>query len=287
MSRLAVALLACTMLAGSAWAAEHPQPGPRDRRIRTVPYQADNVVEMHGTVGDTLTIQFEPTVTHIDVAASDRDKEHIDIAPSEPVLFVKPKIALPMQSMFVKTTRADGSIRLYSFRWDAVERSNDASDADATFVVRFTYAGEEAAARAAEWRKGAAARAAWRAEHTAQLAMATQTPVCSNERYVGQGDRSLVPQSVCDDGATTRLRFAGNTRLPAVYMIAPDGKEALTNYSVENGTIIIHQTNPHFRLRDGDTVLDIWNKAWSPVGTNPGSGTTSSDVVRVLKVRTP
>lgn len=287
MSRLALALLACTTLAGPALASEHPQPGLHDRRIRTVPYQADNVVEMHGTIGDTLTIQFEKTVTHIDVAASDRDKEHIDIAPSEPVLFLKPKVALPMQSLFVKTTRADGSIRLYTFRWDAVERSNEASEADATFLVRFTYAGEEAAARAAEWRKGAAARAAWRAEHAAQLAMATQIVSCSNERYVGQGDRSLVPQSICDDGSTTRLHFAGNTRLPAVYMIAPDGKEALTNYSVENGMISIHQTNPHFRLRDGDTVLDIWNKAWSPVGNNPGTGTTSPDVVRVLKVRTP
>ena len=291
MRRTLAAALACIALAGPALALEPSLPGARDPRIRTVPYQADNVVEIHATVGAAIMLQFSPTESDIKVAPSDRAPDHIDIAPLGSALFLKAKIPLPMQPLFIRTTRSDGSARHYVVQWDAAEGPIDAATPNATFVVRFTYAADEAAVRAEAWRKGAAARAAWRAQH----ALATETPACGNVRYIAQGDASLVPvregaiPAMCDDGSTTRIHFPGNVRLPAPYVILPGqptGKdEASVNYSVENGTIIIHQTSQHFRLRDGDAVLDVWNKAWSPIGTNPGTGTTSPAVERVLKIK--
>ena len=63
----------------------------------------------------------------------------------------------------------------------------------------------------------------------------------------------------------------------------PDGNEAATNYTVDGSRVIVHQTAPEFRLRDGNSVVCIKNNAWNPIGASPGTGTISPDVIRVPK----
>jgi type IV secretion system protein VirB9 len=279
--------------------------------MRVVTYDPDQVVDLHAAVGDTIAVQFADTEAVTDVAASDR--ADMKIAPDSSVLFLKPERAMASQPVFVKTRRQDGSMRLYTFQWQAVDatpspalatpsahgaslvraaipRAAAASapaptPADhAYYVVRFIYPADEAAARVAAARKAAAERAVARAK----AALAAAPPLAApNYRYVAQGDANLVPDRVSDDGQSTFLHFPGNVRMPAVYVIAPDGKEALANYSVEDGTITVHQTARAFRLRDGDTVLNIWNQGWDPVGTNPGTGTVSPNVVRTIRRNAP
>ena len=86
-----------------------------------------------------------------------------------------------------------------------------------------------------------------------------------------------------DDGQSTFLRYPGNRRLPTFFVVHSDDKrrEASVNYSVAtNGLVTLHQTAGEFRLRDGDQVLCIFNRAFNRIGRNPGTGTTSADVVR-------
>ena len=90
---------------------------------------------------------------------------------------------------------------------------------------------------------------------------------------------------VWDDGQSTFFRFPGNMRIPAFFVINPDGKEAVADYTVNAQThiVTVHQTAPEFRLRDGDSVLCLTNHHYDPIGQNPGTGTTSPDVERVLR----
>jgi type IV secretion system protein VirB9 len=311
MRPLVCLLLAGPVLATPAWALEAPKEGQHDPRMRVVTYDPDQVVDLHAAVGDTIAVRFADSETVTDVAASDR--ADMKIAPNGSVLFLKPVRAMESQPMFVKTRRQDGSMRLYTFQWQAMgtppapaappTTTNGASLAravipsaaaapapaaspagDAYYVVRFTYPADETAARAAVARKVTAARAAARAQAALTAAPALAAP---NYRYVAQGDANLMPDRISDDGQSTSLHFPGNVRMPAVYVISPDGKEALTNYSVEDGTITIHQTARALRLRDGDTALNIWNQGWDPVGTNPGTGTTSKNVVRMIRGSAP
>ena len=99
---------------------------------------------------------------------------------------------------------------------------------------------------------------------------------------MAQGDRGLVPLAVWDNGYSTVLQFADNARIPAIFVIDPDGKEATASYSVDGETVQIGQTVREFRLRDGNTVLNIYNLGFDTVGGNPGTGTTSPQVTRVV-----
>ncbi len=158
---------------------------------------------------------------------------------------------------------------------------------------RFTYPADEAAA--------AAARAAADTEKVEQLnrlalQRATQTAANSllqneqtspaagprNYKYVAQGDRSLVPLAVWDNGYSTLLQFAGNARIPSIFVIDPDGKEATASYSVNGDVVQLDQTAREWRLRDGGTVLNIYNLGYQSVGGNPETGTTSPDVSRII-----
>jgi type IV secretion system protein VirB9 len=104
-----------------------------------------------------------------------------------------------------------------------------------------------------------------------------------NYDYVGQGNKSLEPAAVWDNGYSTVLEFPGDRRIPSIFFVDPDGKEATANYSVSGDTVQVGVTAREFRLRDGHTVLNVYNLGYNSVGGNPGTGTTSTEVTRVLR----
>ena len=93
---------------------------------------------------------------------------------------------------------------------------------------------------------------------------------------------SLAPLAVWDNGYSTLLQFAGNARIPSIFVIDPDGKEATASYAVNGDIVQLDQTAREWRLRDGGTVLNIYNLGYQSVGGNPETGTTSPDVSRVV-----
>ncbi|WP_424138826.1 TrbG/VirB9 family P-type conjugative transfer protein [Roseomonas chloroacetimidivorans] len=180
---------------------------------------------------------------------------------------------------------------------------------DTFFAVRFSDpVGARIVVEAAREtaRKEAAARwAAQRAEREERAAAARLVQasalgtVRKNLAYDGQGttaDRTaLAPAAtttepaIWDDGARTFLRYPGNRRPPMPYQILADGTEAVVGQSTNpdpttNGNILVlHGVFPMIRLRDGDNVLCIVNRAYDPIGQNPGTGTVSPDVLRVSR----
>jgi type IV secretion system protein VirB9 len=130
----------------------------------------------------------------------------------------------------------------------------------------------------------------------------TQVQVSTLQRniaYDGQGtdaDRvALAPTSpagldaMWDDGQRTFLRYPGNRAVPMAYQVLADGAEAVIGQSTvvdpatHGSLLIIHGVVPMMRLRSGESVLCITNRAYDPVGRNTGTGTVDPGVVREMR----
>ena len=90
---------------------------------------------------------------------------------------------------------------------------------------------------------------------------------------------------VSDNGQLTAFLFQGNVVEPAIYIVdtpacGPGGHERLASFANQNGLKVIQTTAQHFRLRIGDAVMEVCNRNYDPVGQNPGTGTTTPNVVR-------
>lgn len=282
-------LLSGVVLAGLGPRLAHADQVPaRDRfdtRMRLVAYNSGQVVHLSTVVGTTMVVSFgsDETVT----AVAETDTLHLAAVPKGNNLFLKPNAPLALQPIVILTQMPDGHLRRYVFE---IETVNDPSTADGVdgvyYAVQFTYPAEEAAAEAARTAK-LNARAAARARATATDAIMESertNPYIGprNYRYVAQGNHSLAPVSIWDNGYSTVLTFPGNTAIPSVFIINPDGKEATATYSVHGSTVEIDQTAREIRLRDGGTVLNIYDLGYNTVGNNPGTGTVSASVTRTI-----
>ena len=93
----------------------------------------------------------------------------------------------------------------------------------------------------------------------------------------------MKPIAASDDGVHTRLRFAANADLPALFVRNDDGSESLLNFSVEAGDVIIHRVARRFILRRGKLTGCVVNKGSSAAGMRLESGTVAPDVERECK----
>ena len=289
-------LLSGVVLAGLGPRVAHADQVPvRDRfdtRMRLVAYNSGQVVHLSTIVGATMVVSFgsDETVT----AVAETDTLHLAAVPKGNNLFLKPSAPLALQPIIVLTQLPDGHLRRYVFEIETVNDPSTADGADGVYyAVQFTYPAEEAAAAAAK----AAAEAARTAKLNTQAAAKARATAANaimdsertnpyigprNYRYVAQGDHSLAPVSVWDNGYSTALTFPGNTAIPSVFTINPDGKEATATYSVHGNAVEIDQTAREIRLRYGGTVLNIYNLGYNTVGNNPGTGTVSPSVTRTI-----
>lgn len=282
------AIYASTSLLNCAHADQTPVSGADDSRMRYIAYDPGQVVHLSTTVGSTLVVGFSPTETV--TAVAETDTVHLAAIPKGNYLFFKPSAALLLQPIIVLTQRADGSLRRYVFEIETVADSTTANGANGVFYsVQFTYPADVAAATLASkttrWRiyKAKAAKAKASAA-TALLATENANPSVGtrNYQYVARGDTSLTPLGVFDNGYSTMFQFPGNEHIPAIFVVNPDGKEATASYSVSGGNVEVGQTAREFRLRYGGTVLDVYNLGYDTIGQNPGTGTSSPDISRVV-----
>ena len=221
------------------------------------------------------------------------------------VLWLKATEPMQAQPVSVVTLQEDGSLRNYMLQWSAsapvssaparVAMTGDAQDvADVVapqvkptgapcYLIRFDYPSDDKAA------KDKAARAQWIGwqQKKAEIALRQQQAqnAAHNLHYVGQGDASIGPTEIFDDGFSTWLRFPGNLKVPTIFTVTPDGKESqLVGQTTEdNGLIKLHGVYQQLRLRDGNLVLCAFNQAFNPLGNDPATGTTSPTVTRDLR----
>jgi type IV secretion system protein VirB9 len=261
--------------------------------MRTLAYNPDQVVHLSTAVGATLVVGFGTKEAVTAVAVT--DSKDLKAMPKGNFLFFKSQEALPLQPVIVLTSTEGGGMRRYVFEITTVPAASLAVDAPGIYYsVQFTYPADEAerqrALAAAQAAENLAASQAREGQYQLQVAHQKMEQGARdafsgdrNWHYIAQGDRSLLPFEVFDNGYSTVFRFPGNVRIPSVFVINPDGKEATPNYAVKGDLVQVDSVARGWRLRDGQTVLAIWNQAFDPVGKNPETQTTSPNVQRVVK----
>ncbi|WP_268906966.1 P-type conjugative transfer protein VirB9 [Brucella tritici] len=259
-----------------AGALEVPSGGGQDNRVRFVDYQPYNVTRVIGSIRSSVQVEF----------AADEEIAHIalgnsvawEVAPAGNILFLKPRENQPVTNISVVTTRRDGSKR--SYQMELVVREGSVAAGEATyFYVKYRYPADEAE----RWRLEAEA-----AKRAAQAVLADQVLNVHeqygprNWRYSAQGSAAIEPQAVYDNGKITTFAFTGNQEMPAIYIENSDGTESLVPKTVQGDLVMVHAISRKFILRRGNDTLCIFNEAYTPVGINPGTNTTSPSVERVV-----
>jgi len=267
---LTLAGLVAGLLAPAVAGAEVvPMRGAVDSRVRVAAYEAEQVYRLQGFVGYQIDLEFEAGESFVGLGAG--DIEGLSYAAQDNHLFLKPKAATVATNLTVLTNR-----RHYQFDYAALAQRPPPSDPDVIYALRFIYAPPP----------GRAAAEASARHIEAALANATlQRP--QNLDYWYCGGPALRPVAMSDDGVQTRLRFAVNAELPAIFVRNDDDSESLLNYSMAGGDVIVQRIARRFILRRGKLVGCVVNKGFAGGGNRLESGTVSPGVERTVPGAVP
>jgi type IV secretion system protein VirB9 len=223
--------------------------------VRSAAYSADQIYVLKGYVGYQTDLEFEAGEHFVGLGAG--DIEGISFVAEENHLFLKPRAGKVGTNLTILTSR-----RTYQMDYSASPSAPDATEA-VTYVLRFTYTPAKDVATV-----------------SSDLSADTHRP--RNIDYWFCGSPALKPVAASDDGVHTRLRFAGNAEEPAVFVLNEDGSEALLNFSVDAGDVVLHRVARRLILRRGKLAGCIVNKGFSGVGERLNSNTVSSEVLRTV-----
>lgn len=240
-----------------------PVAGHYDARIKTVDFNASNVVRVVGHFGYSTDIEFSPGESIISVALG--DSLAWAVAPVENHIFVKPREPHATTNMTVITNK-----RVYQFALIG-DPARSEPRRDFYYLVRFEYLHVRAA-------RGAAA-----ANAAAVHAALDVNDKPRNWDYYGCGPYTIRPTQVYDDGRFTYFTFPAAMQVPAIYYVDQDGQEGLSNGQMRGDKFVVFGTAQKFVLRRGNMVGCVENRAYNPYGVYTPTGTTSPDVERVLK----
>jgi type IV secretion system protein VirB9 len=256
------AVLALVLLAQLPAGASQPTPAA-DARVRVLLYAPDEVYRLKGFVGYQIDLEFEAGERFVGLGSG--DLESLTFAAQENHLFLKPRAGGIDTNLTVITSR-----RAYQFDYSASTRHPDPVFGDVVYVLRFTYP--------------AVAPAAQILEQRLDEASATRT---HNLNYGYCGSPQLKPVSAWDDGVQTRLRFAAQQELPALFVRNDDGSESLVNFTVVADELIVHRVSRRFVVRRGHLEGCIVNQGFTGSGESLPSGTVAPKVERLTRQGSP
>jgi len=260
----AAAVLQGALLSPALHAETVPTRGVADSRIRYAAYDGDQVYRVRGFVGYQIDFEFEAGESFVGLGAG--DMEGISYFGTENHLFLKPKAAKVATNLTVLTNR-----RRYQLDYTAVVWRPGTEDPEVMFAVRFTYPATSARTQAEQ--------AAERIDTALDRASAKRP---RNIDYWYCGSPTLKPLSASDDGVHTRLRFAANAELPAIFVRNADATESLLNFSMDSGDVVVHRVARQFILRRGKLAGCIVNQGFTGAGLRLDSGTVTPDVQRTV-----
>lgn len=276
-----IGLLLALSLASTPFAAnalDTPKAGPSDPRIKVIDYDSWAVVHVTGVFRTATQILLgeDEAILHVAVG----DATGWDVAAEKNILFVKPKAPRGPTNLIVTTSRPGGATRHYTFELSTRAGPSSRATRDTVFGLRFRYPQDEKAAALAVVSAEAAAL------ERKVLELKLERAVVEGRRnlaYSVQGATALQPSEVSDNGRFTVMRFPANQAVPTLFQVEAGGTESLVPFDVRGEFVVVHVVARELRLRRGREVLCIYNEAFDPYGSRPGTGTAASDVERTDK----
>lgn len=219
----------------------NPRSVHTDERIRTVPFQKDNVIQIPGMMGVSTMIVFNDDETIATVAMGDTVAWQAVPDASKKILFIKPLDADAVTNMNVATSK-----RIYNFMLKAAPEGNSRTS---IFKLRFTYPEDAYSAKELEAARQNAAMPNVRAMYA--------NPERINQSYGYKGSPVNKPVSVTDDGTKTFFEFDGE--VPAIFAVKSDGRETLINHRREGNYIVVDKVAAQWTLRNGKNATCVFN----------------------------
>ena len=253
-------IAAITMLAHPpvVLAEVQPQSVRADARIRTVPFQKDNVVYLAGMMGMSTMIVFNDDEQIATVAMGDSLAWQAVPDQSKRFLFIKPLQPDAQTNMNVVTSK-----RVYTFFLNGAKPGNTKA---AVIKLRFSYPDDTMDANLlAAARQNAA---------MPNIRAALADPGRINYAYGYRGAVDARPTSIFDDGTKTFFQFSGE--VPAFFAVKSDGRESLVNYRREGDYIVVDKVARQWTLRSGSVATCVFNLQ-PPIGTPPPQQSKWSD----------
>lgn len=218
-----------------------PQSVRADPRIRTVPFQKDNVVYLAGMMGVSTMIVFNEDEQIATVAMGDSLAWQAVPDQSKRFLFIKPLQPEAQTNMNVVTSK-----RVYTFFLNGAKPGNTKG---AVIKLRFSYPEDSVDANLlAVARQNAA---------MPNIRQALANPGRINYDYGYKGAVENRPTSMFDDGTKTFFQFSGE--VPAFFAVKSGGSESLVNYRREGEYIVVDKVARQWSLRAGNVVTCVFN----------------------------
>jgi len=244
-SSLSAAVMIATLLLAFADTAAFAESNPRsvkaDERIRTVPFQKDNVINLQAMMGVSTMIEFNDDERIATVAMGDTLAWQAVPDQSKHFLFIKPLEPKAVTNMNVVTSK-----RVYNFMLSGAVPGNSRQ---AVFKLRFAYPEDESNA-------GLMAAAKENASMP-NLRAALAHPESLNYDYGYKGSDQNKPSAALDDGTKTFFKFSGE--IPAIFAVKSDGSETLINYRREGDYIVVDKVTAQWTLRNGAETTCVFN----------------------------
>lgn len=310
----------CGLLTFQVDAADIPRPSDRDSRIQYVQYRDNDVVQLSIVVGTGSRIVFGDDEEIVNIAAGFTQGWQLEPVGNE--LFVSARSLQLAQNapmtrpvpgewdtnVMVTTTRG-----LYDFDVRLLKRDGRNEGSRAFYRIEFEYP-ENAGGSTPISIDNDVANAGNQSSNTTtqpgaidqmlptvvtgqRNAESAQVDTSSrlaprNDEYemvIGRNSNDIAPSLAYDDGLFTYLKFEENLDIPAAYLVRKSGTkeiETLVNGHVDPDRpeyIVLHRISEKFRLRLGQSVIDVYNKNFDPSSVTANEGTTIPGVKRVIK----
>jgi type IV secretion system protein VirB9 len=236
-----------------------------DRRIRTLDYSPDHIVQILGRSGIQSTIEFAPDERIENVAVGDSSAWQITPNRRASLLFVKPLVARSRTNMTVVTDR-----RTYMFDLVAGDKWTTP-----VYALKFSYPND----KTAEAEKAPA-------QVPAIVGPPPPTPAQVAEKlhfdWKSKGNGKLLPDRVFDDGSSVFLAWDKDTPLPAILTMSEDRKEGPLNYRIDGDYIVISPVPANLVLRYGSKYALLWPS--HPITRAPASNGTATGMIAAAPV---
>jgi type IV secretion system protein VirB9 len=245
--------------------AASPAYSASDPRLRSVHYEANQVVPVQGRLGFQSMIQFAPGEEIENVAVGNSEAWQVTPNKRANLLFLKPLASKARTNMTVVTDQ-----RVYLF-----DLSVGAGRGEPVYNLSFTYdAPRPAAAPPVQTRQASTAPAmtampvSWAAPGFAALSPSAPAPNAKlNYAWKAKGDKDLMPRKAYDDGRSLFLEWPAKTPLPALLTPGADGMEGPLTYRQVGKLIVVDQVPATVVIRLGKEQATLFNKHPAPVQT--------------------